>query len=148
MEDSEETLSYSINDVSETRATIELAWAKKMIPIKLDVGDVERRILGSARRLIIGEPINAANFVLSEKINSSYEEALGWINASLSVFESHGALFTKTRLLIELGRKDEAIATAERALGVGKVQGVARNSLAFLTKLIEDLKADKQLSLK
>ncbi|MCO6511435.1 MAG: DUF2911 domain-containing protein [Aridibacter famidurans] len=134
---SEETLTYSIGDVTDTTANIVLSWGNARIPFNIDVGDVDARVLRAARREIVNEPVNAANYVLSNSITASYEEALLWLDSSLLQIETYGALFAKSRLLGELGRKQDAIAAGERALEVGRAAGVNPNSLEFLEKLID-----------
>lgn len=139
----DETLTYSVDDVTEHSARIVLSWDKTRIPFVVDVGDVHARVLRAARREIIGGPINAANYVLSNGLSESYEEAVGWVNASLSQMETYGALFTKSRLLAELGRKDEAVAIGEKALEVGRASNVNPNSLSFLERLIAGWKSEE-----
>lgn len=137
-----ESLTYSIENVTESTARIALSWDRARIPFTVDVGDVNGRILRSARREIANDPVNAANFVLGRKITSSYEEALRWLDNSLAITESYGALLAKARILGELGRKEEAIATGEKAMEVGKASNVNANSLAFLEGLIKSWRGE------
>ena len=51
-------------------------------------------------------------------------------------------LFAKSRILAEIGRKDLAITTGERALKVGKEANVNPNSIAFLERLIIGWKSE------
>ena len=137
-----ESLTYSIEDVTESTARIALTWDKARVPFTVDVGDVNARILRSVRREIVNDPVSAANFVLGRKISSSYAEALKWLDSSLSLTESFGALAAKSRLLAEMDRKAEAIAAGEKALEVGKASNVGANNLAFLEGLIRSWKSD------
>jgi len=137
-----ESLNYSVEDVTESTARIVLSWDKAKVPFTVDVGDVNARILRSARRGMVNDPVNAANFVLGRKITSSYEEALKWLDSSLLLTESYAALLAKSRILGEMGRKADAIAAGERALEVGKASNVNANSLAFLEGLIKSWKSD------
>lgn len=139
----EETLTYHVSDVAESTAKVSLSWANVRIPFAIDVGDVNARLLSAARRGMINDPVNAANYVLSNGIAASYEEALLWLDSSLLQMETYGALFTKSRLLGELGRKQEAIAAGEKALEVGKAANVNPNSLAFLERLINGWKSEE-----
>lgn len=139
---SEETLTYSIGDVTDTTAKIVLSWGNARVPFSIDVGDVNARVLRAARREIVNGPVNAANYVLSNAITASYEEALLWLDSSLLQIETYGALFAKSRLLGELGRKQEAVTAGERALEVGRASGVNPNSLEFLERLINGWKSE------
>jgi len=140
---SQETLSYTVENVTETTARIVLSWANTAIPFTIDVGDVDGRILRAARREIVNDPVNAANYVLTRGIASSYEEALVWVNESLSKTESYSAMFAKARLLGELGRKDEAIPVGEKALEIGRKASVNSNSLSFLERLLASWKSEE-----
>jgi hypothetical protein len=138
-----ESLTYSIEDVTATTARIVLSWDTMRLPFVIDIGDLNGRILRSARREMVNEPVDAANFVLSNKIAGNYEEAVKWLDISLSLTESYGALFAKSRLLAELGRKQDAVVAGERALEVGKEAKVNPNSLAFLEGLIKQWRSEK-----
>ncbi|QQS41485.1 MAG: DUF2911 domain-containing protein [Acidobacteriota bacterium] len=139
----EETLTYFVGDVTDTSAKIVLAWGKTRVPFTIDLGDVNARVLSLTRREIVNAPVNAANYVLSNAITSSYEEAILWLDSSLLQIETYGALFAKSRLLGELGRKQDAIVAGERALEVGRASGVNPNSLEFLERLIIAWKAEE-----
>lgn len=139
----EETLTYAVSDVTETTARVVLSWDNVRVPFAIDVGDVNARLLRAARRGMINDPVNAANYVLLNGISASYEEAIAWLDSSLMQMETYGALFTKSRILGELGRKQEAVAVGQRALEVGKAANVNPNSLAFLEGLINGWRTEE-----
>lgn len=138
--DFKETMTVAVENVSDNTADIVIAWDKVRVPFKVDVGDVSARILNTARRQMVGTPITAANYVLSAKLTDRYDEALGWLNDSLEMFETYGALFVKSRLLNEMGKTEEAIATAEKAIEVGKKTNA---NTGFLESLLAGWKAGK-----
>lgn len=115
-----ETMTIGVENVTPSTADVVIAWDKVRVPFTVDIGDVNARILDSARRQIVGSPITAANFVLGQGMEANYEEMLGYLNFSLESYETYGALFVKSRLLHAMGRTDDAIATAEKAIEVGK----------------------------
>lgn len=135
-----ETMTIGVEDVTDNSANIVIAWDKTRVPFKLDIGDVSDRILKSARNQMVGTPITAANFVMSNKMTANYEEALGWLNNSLETAETYGGLLTKARLLAEMGRKQDAIKTGEKAIEVGKK---ANTNTDFLEGLLKDWKTAK-----
>lgn len=135
-----ETMTIGVDDVTANSANIVIAWDKTRVPFKLDIGDVSGRILKAARNQMVGTPITAANFVLSNKMTANYEEALGWLNDSLKTTETYGGLLTKARLLGEMGRKQDAIKTGEKAIEVGKK---ANANTEFLEGLLKDWKIGK-----
>ncbi len=133
-----ETMAIDIDNVTETTADVVIAWEKVRVPFKLDVGDLNARFLSSARRQMSGNSLTAARFVLDSKLTANYAEALGWIDDSLKMSETAGALLLKARLLNEMGRKQEAIAAAEKAIQVGKAATPPANvsgAEAFLKQL-------------
>lgn len=133
----EETMSIEFKDVTDTTTQIAIEWEKLRVPFTIDVGDVSKRILATARRSMATTPVQAANFVLGAKLTANYQEALGWLDESLKMSESYGALATKARLLAEMGRKDEAIKTGEKAIQVGKAQTPPANTTGLENLLKE-----------
>ncbi len=140
--DFEETMSIEFKDVTDTTTQVAIEWEKLRVPFTIDVGDVSKRILTAARRSMTTTPVQAANFVLTSKLTANYQEALSWLDESLKMSESYGALVAKARLLAELGRKDEAIKTGEKAMQIGKAQTPPANT-AGLETLLKEWRAAK-----
>jgi len=137
-----ETMTIDFDNVADTTTQIVIAWEKLRVPFTLDVGDVKMRVLTDFRRQIVGDPIQAANFVISSKLTANYEEALGWLNTSIKMNENYANLSTKARLLAEMGKKDEAITTAEKAIQVGKAATPQANT-SGLEGLVKEWKTKK-----
>lgn len=125
--DNMETMSFDINNITETTADVVIAWEKVRVPFKLDIGDLPGRILKSARQQMVNNPMTAASYVLESKLTANYADALGWLDDSLAMSETYRGLFLKARLLNEMGKKQEAIAAAEKAVKVGKAATPAAN---------------------
>lgn len=140
--DFKETMTIDFDNVADSTAQIVIAWDKLRVPFTLDVGDVKMRVLTDFRRQIVGDPIQAANFVLNSKLTVNYEEALGWLNNSIKMNENYANLNAKARLLAEMGRKDEAITTAEKAIQVGKAATPQANT-SGLEGLVKQWKTKK-----
>jgi hypothetical protein len=135
---SRETLSYDFEKVFGNSAEVVLSWEKLAIPFTVSVGDINGRVLGQLRDAITSRkpddvrPLNqAAGFVLSNKISGSYQEAIGWLDESIKIKETFGNLNAKARLLAEMGKKADAIATAEKAIQVGKASTPPANAGAI-----------------
>ncbi len=135
-------MSIEFKDVADTTTQVAIEWEKLRVPFTIDVGDVSKRILTAARRSMTTTPVQAANFVLTSKLTANYQEALSWLDESLKMSESYGALVAKARLLAELGRKDEAIKTGEKAMQIGKAQTPPANT-AGLETLLKEWRAAK-----
>lgn len=130
-----ETLMYEFNNVAGNNATVSLSWENISVPFTVNVGDINARVVNYIRNEVKNRkaddvrPLNqGAGFVMSNKMKGNYEEALGWLDESIKVKETFGNLNAKARLLAEMGKKAEAIATAEKAIQVGKAASPAANT--------------------
>jgi tetratricopeptide (TPR) repeat protein len=126
-----------------------IVWDKVKVPFTIDVGDVNNRFLTEIRRQMSNlktddfrTPAQAASWVYSTKITASYQEAVQWLDKSISIRETFGSLNTKARILADMGKTAEAIATAEKAIQVGKAATPAANTAA-LEKLLAEWKVKK-----
>lgn len=131
----EETLSYQFDNVIGNSARVTLSWGGLAVPFEVNVGDINARVVNTIREAIKNRkaddvrPLNqGAGFVLNQKISASYNEAMGWLDESIKVKETFGNLNTRARLLAEMGKKAEAIATAEKAIQIGKAATPAANT--------------------
>lgn len=140
--DFHETMAIEIENVTANTAQVVIRWEKVAVPFTIDVGDVSGRLLTDVRRRMNAEPVQMANYVLNQKITGSYEEALGWLDASIKTRETFANLQTKARLLAEMGKTQEAIAAGEKAVQVGKAATPAANTAAF-EKVLAEWKAKK-----
>ncbi|MEZ5345751.1 MAG: DUF2911 domain-containing protein [Pyrinomonadaceae bacterium] len=137
-----ETLHFSIEEVSVTAAEVVIAWEKLRIPFKIDVGDVLGRTFDKSRSLMISDPINSASFVFIAKLKDRYTEAIKWLDNSNNVSESFAAYSLKAQMLAELGRKEEAIRSGEKAVEVSAGTGSNMQVENFRVTL-EKWKAEK-----
>jgi tetratricopeptide (TPR) repeat protein len=147
--DFQETLSYNFENMTPNTAQVSLRWEQLSIPFTVDVGDLHGRTVAQIREAIKNRktddisPYNqGAGYVLTFKVKNSYDEAISWLDEALKARENFGSLNTKARLLAEMGRNADAIATAEKAVQVGKAATPAANT-ADLEKLIAEWKSKK-----
>lgn len=140
----QETMSLGFENVKMNTADAVIAWERVKVPFTIDVGDVTGRTLANIRTQMASlkpddfrTPAQAAGWVLNSKMSASYEEALKWADASIKTREGVGNLYTKARLLAELNRKDEAIATVEKAIALGKAATPAVDTTDLEKKLNE-----------
>lgn len=145
----QETLSYNFENITANTTQVAIAWERVKVPFTVDVGDVTGRVLTGIRQAMknlksddFRTPSQAANWILTSKMSAYYNEALGWIDTSIKIRETFGNLNTKARLLAETGKKQEAIAVAEKAIQVGKAATPAANT-ADLEKLLTEWKAGR-----
>lgn len=126
-----ETMTIAVEDVTENKANIVIAWEKVRVPFTLDIGDVNQRAIAKAQRQIVSDQISTANFIFSSKLTAQYQDAINLLDRSISSTETFGALNLKARILAEMGKKDEAIKTGERAVEIGKKATPAANTANF-----------------
>ena len=119
-----EQLMYTFEDVTANSATATLSWEKKKIPFKIEV-DVTQVVLADIRKKLQDSPgfsrqtwEQAANFSLNN--DGDLEEALGWIDATISGMffsqKNFNNLSTKSRILAKQGRASEAAAVMDEAM--------------------------------
>ncbi len=132
-----ETMAITIDDVTATTANVEIRWEKVVVPFKIDVGDMNGRIVGDMRRRMATEPVQMANYAMQQKLTTTYPDILGWLDAAIKTRETFANLSAKARLLNEMGRTAEAISTGERAVAVGKSATPAANTAGFEKTLSE-----------
>ena len=144
-----ETMTISFDNVKAATSDVVIAWERVKVPFTIDVGDVNGRILADIRTQMTNvkaddfrTPAQAAGFVLGSKMTANYDEALNWIDASVKTRETFGNLNTKARLLAGLNRKSEAIATAEKAIQIGKAATPAADT-SDLEKMVAEWKSSK-----
>ena len=140
----QETMSLGFENVKATTADVVVRWEKLRVPFTVDVGDVNERTLTQIRGQLMKlkaddskSPVDAANYIYSQKMTANYSEAIGWLDASLKIKETGNALGLKAYLLAETGKKAEAIKTAERAIVVAKAANPKANTSEIEKRLAE-----------
>jgi hypothetical protein len=147
--ENQEWMSFTIEPATDNTAIVNLRWEKVQVPFTVEVKDVVATTLARARTAVAaaksddwGIPFNAGNYA---NTNKSADDAAKWYAQSLKAAEEQlkaketfQGLQRKSSSLLALGRRDEAIATAERAVVVGKAE---KANTAALEKRIAELKA-------
>lgn len=149
LRDNQEWMSFTIEPATDNTAIVNLRWEKVQVPFTVEVKDVVATTLAKARAAVAaakaddwGIPFNAANYA---NTNKSADDAAKWYAQSLKAAEEQlkaketfQGLQRKSSSLLALGRKDEAIVIAERAVVVGKAE---KANTAALEKRIADMKS-------
>lgn len=140
----QETMSLGLENIKATTADVVIRWGKLSVPFTIDVGDVKSKVLADIRTQLktlkaddSRSPIDAANYVYSQKMTANYAEAIGWLDASLKTKETANALGLKAYLQAETGNKSEAIANAEKAIKVAKAANPKANTAELEKRLAE-----------
>jgi hypothetical protein len=148
--DSKEWLTFDIDPDGESAARVNIRWEKLTVPFTVEVKDVKglavakmRAAVASAKADDWQTPLQAANYVFLNNLTANNEEAMQWLEKSLKTKETFGNLYTKARVLGTMGKNAEAVATAEKALQIGKApnSGVNPGTIADLEKRMGEWKA-------
>jgi len=137
--ESVETFEISLNDIRDDSATINLAWARLRVPIKLELDIVGPTLAKIADLMAAGGPKpyqQAAGFYLDH--GQDLNQALAWAEAAVAAGANQTNVHLKAKILAKLGRKADAIAAARQSIELA-----ARSSNAGLraeyTKMNENL---------
>ncbi|HEY6188457.1 MAG TPA: DUF2911 domain-containing protein [Pyrinomonadaceae bacterium] len=141
--DNQEWLLYTIPEVTPNSARVNIRWEKLSVPFTVEVPNVEALMRAKIDAAVAANPTEwriplqvATNYANDEK----FEESLRWADQSIKIKETFQNLSTKAQILFAAGRKDEAIALAERAIQLGKTD---KADTTRLEKRLADWKTGK-----
>jgi tetratricopeptide (TPR) repeat protein len=117
--ENQEQLSYTFDDVTDNSANLVLRWEKLKVPIHVEA-DTKELVLAKARTAYLRgmagftwQGFNqAAGYCLQNNMNLN--EALTWIDKSITINENGTNLFVKAGILDKLGKSADADAVRER----------------------------------
>lgn len=153
--DSQELLTCYIDPVTADSATVNIRWEKALVPFTVQVKDVAAKAIVHLRETVAAAkaddwqtPMSAAGYALS---NKSPEDAAKWINQSIKAIDmviaakpNFANMSRKASILFAAGRTQEAIASGERAVAIGKGDSTVKaTDIAALEKRIADAKSAK-----
>ncbi|MFZ0821237.1 MAG: DUF2911 domain-containing protein [Candidatus Acidiferrales bacterium] len=126
--DLQEALVYNFDDVTGNSAVITMRWEKVAVPIHVQV-DTPAIVMASLHNQLRARAqyewqawVEAADYILDNKLSA--DEALKDADHSIQMEDRFENEMVKTRALTTLGRKDDAIAARNKALGMGSQQDV------------------------
>jgi hypothetical protein len=120
-----ETFTIGLGDVKGASATLNLVWDKTRVPVKLTTGDVEQ--VGKQLDAVVraGTPLDprtayqAAAFYYDN--NKDPNQAAKWIDEALAKNpDAYFMYYKKAQIQAKLGNKQEAIASAQKAIDILK----------------------------
>jgi len=120
-----ETFTIMINDIRDASASINLMWENTRVPIEMEL-NTDEKVLASIEKTMAGPSKNdyfsAASYYYAH--DKDMDQALEWINKSMNENETRYWVVTmKARILTKMGKKEEALATAEKALKLAEEGG-------------------------
>lgn len=141
--ESQEQLSYEIPVLTTNSAQVVLRWEKVAVPVTIEVPNQDALVRSKIDALIAANP---SDWQIPLAVGTAYsnddrfEDAMVWVDKSVKVKETFQNLRMKAGLLLNMGKKPEAIAVAEQAVVRGKAEGA---DTARFEKFLADLKAGK-----
>lgn len=140
-----ETFTIDINDIRDSSATLNLAWEKTRVPVKIEIDTVGMLVPKIEEIMASAEPkkpyMPAAMFYLDN--NLDLKKALAWMDAAVA--EQPNAfylVYRKAKVQAALGDKAGALASAKASLeGANKASGSLKDEYVRLNEaLIASLK--------
>ena len=141
--ESQEQLSYDIPMMTPNSAQVVLRWEKIAVPFTVEVPNQDALVRSKIDAAVAANPndpqvpLAVANAYFND---DKLEDAMVWVEKSIKIKETFANLRTKASLLLNMGKKQEAITVAEQAIARGKAEGA---DTARFEKLLADLKAGK-----
>ena len=142
-----EALAYDFDDIKDDAATLTMRWEKLAVPVKIGVNTKElvqaslhKQLRGFAQYTWDGWD-DAANYLLTNKL--SMDDALNYCDRSIQVEERFDNLFTKSKVLTAMGRKDES----EKALNAALAKANALQMHSYARQLQIDGQSDKAFAI-
>ena len=111
-----ERMTFTFTNTTDTHSKVNLTWDKLRVSFDLET-NTEELVLTKARDLPWGPSLQAATYCLQN--NVSLEEGLNWAEASILLKEVYWNTRIKAQLLEKLSKKEEAIATMQKAIKLG-----------------------------
>src|SRR6266480_252505 len=134
--DSQEQLSYEIPSLTPNSAQVILRWEKVAVPFTVEVPNQDALVRSKIDAAVAANPsdwqipLAVANAYFND---DKFDDAMIWVEKSIKVKETFQNLRTKANLLVNMGKKPEAIAVAR-----GKAEGT---DTTRFEKFLADLKA-------
>lgn len=141
--DNQEWLLFSMPVVTANTAEVVIRWEKVAVPFTVEVPNVDAVMRARAEALASANPsewkipLAVGNYYAND---AKPEEALKWIDQSIKIKETFQNLSARARQLAASGKKDDALAVADRAIERGKTDKV---DTSRFEKWLSDLKAGK-----
>lgn len=134
----QEWMLFAFEQLSENAATLVLYWEKLMVPIRIEV-DTRERVLTKARAAIAWQPMSTAAMYCLQQ-NTNLDEAMKWIDVSMSINKNYSNSRVKAQLLAKAGKKAEAISMMEDAIAMGAKQKNPPFDFDAMKKLLQEWK--------
>jgi len=135
-----ERMMFTISDMSENSAKVNLIWEKIKVSFNVDVDTQELTLQKARNTFNWNQLMSAAAYCLQSNIN--LDEGYKWIEASSLINENYWNQRIKAQYLAKMDRKQEAIATMEKAIDYGSKMEDAPFDFDNMKKMLADWRGD------
>lgn len=133
-----ERMMFTITNMTENSAKVNLIWEKLSVSFDVDVNTQEITLQKARDALSWGQLLSASTYCLQNDIN--LEEGYNWIQASSLINENYWNQRIKAQYLAKMDKKEEAIATMEKAIDYGSKMENAPFDFDNMKKLLAEWK--------
>jgi len=112
-----ERMAFTITDMTDNSANVNLIWENLKVPFKVEVNTQELTLQSARKSADWGSLMSAANYCLQQNINM--DEGIKWIQASTLIDENYWNLRVLAQYLAKMDKNSDAIATMEKAIDLG-----------------------------
>jgi hypothetical protein len=133
-----ERMTFMFTDVTDNSVNVNLIWDKLKVSFAIETNTNELFLSNARKELSWAPTFQAAQYCLTADIN--LEEALDWIEASCLINEVYWNTRVKAQIQFNLGMKDPAIATMEKAIELGGKMENAPFDYENMKKMLADWK--------
>jgi Protein of unknown function (DUF2911) len=112
-----ERMAFTITDMTDNSANVNLIWENLKVPFKVEVNTQELTLQSARNSADWSSLMSAANYCLQQNINM--DEGIKWIQASTLIDENYWNLRVLAQYFAKMDKKSDAIATMEKAIDLG-----------------------------
>jgi hypothetical protein len=133
-----ERMMFTITDVTENSAKVNLVWEKLKASFDVEANTQELTLQNARDAFNWGQLMSAASYCLENNINM--EEGYKWIQASSLINENYWNQRIKAQYLAKMDMKDDAIAAMEKAVDYGSKMENAPFDFDNMKKMLAEWK--------
>lgn len=141
--DNQEWLNFNFTTATANSAQILIRWERIAVPFTVEIPNVEALMQKKIDAAVAANPTDweiPFNVARQYAGDDKWDTAIMWADRSIKVRETYKNLAFKAQILAVAGRRDEALAAADRALAQGKTE---KADTGRFEKWLTDFKAGK-----
>ena len=151
MKENQELLSFSFDPVTESSAQVNIRWERIRVPFTVGVDSVGQALAKGRAAIAAAKAddwrvrANVGRYAIDngqkEEGMKMLEDAVKILDGIIADKETFPALSSRANLLLQMGRMDEGLAAADKAIAFGKAN---KADTSALEKRVADVRAGKK----